>query len=367
MALKTEQTGVSVREGLYHELASAALVEKTRARRWSLFFRFMWLGVFLLLIAVLWMRTQGVDGRIGSGQHTALVSINGVIAANETANVASILEGVERALKHRQTAGLILRINSPGGSPVQSGIVYDELLRLRSTYPDIPMHAVITDVGASGGYYIASAADRIFADKASLVGSIGVRMDSFGFTDAMDELGVERRLLTAGDNKALLDPFLPQNPDHVEHMQAVLNTIHQQFIDAVKRGRGERLSDTPDVFSGLIWSGEQAVSLGLIDELASEYQVARDVFNAPVIVNFTAEPDPFEQLTRRLGASIASPLDRWFARGGALPETTLATPLATPAPQSGAHRTHDLPIPARDERVLSRSGSQPSTGRHDRD
>ncbi len=317
MTLKSEQAGVSVRDSLYHELASAALVEKTRARRWTLFFRFLWLGLFLFIIALWWLQQKGLQNTLGSGRHTALVSIEGVIAANETANVEAILDGVERALKHRQTAGLILRINSPGGSPVQSGIVYDELLRLRGQFPDTPIHAVITDVGASGGYYIASAADRIFADRASLVGSIGVRMDSFGFTDAMEELGIERRLLTAGDNKALLDPFLPQNPDHVRHMQGVLGTIHQQFIDAVQRGRGERLKDDPSLFSGLIWSGEQAVGLGLIDELANEYEVARDIFNAPNIVSFTLEPDPFEQITRRLGAMISSPVDRWLTNFGA--------------------------------------------------
>lgn len=325
MSLKTEQTGMSVRDSLYHELASAALVEKTRARRWTLFFRFLWVALFILFIALWWFRQQGVQGALGAGQHTALVSINGVIAANEVASVDAVLDGVERALKHRQTAGLILRINSPGGSPVQAGIIYDELLRLRSLYPDTPIHAVITDVGASGGYYVASAADRIFADKASLVGSIGVRMDSFGFTGAMEELGIERRLLTAGDNKAMLDPFLPQNPAQVAHMKGVLDTIHQQFIDAVKRGRGERLTDDPAVYSGLIWSGEQAVTLGLVDELANEYHVARDIFNAPVIVNFTREPDPFEQISRRLGAFISSPAERLLGEG-VVPGAAYGTP-----------------------------------------
>ena len=211
---------------------------------------------------------------------------------------------MREAFDNEKSAGVILRINSPGGSPVQSGYIYDEILRLRKENPDTPLYAVVTDVCASGGYYIAAAADKIYADKASIVGSIGVRMDNFGFVDAMDKLGIERRTLTAGENKALLDPFLPIDEKTTAHMQNMLSEIHQQFINAVKEGRGDRLDTSIEgLFSGLIWTGEAAVNIGLVDELASSSHVAREVIGEETIINYTVEDDILERFAERLGTS----------------------------------------------------------------
>ena len=199
-----------------------------------------------------------------------------------------------------------MRINSPGGSPVQSGYINDEIVRLREEYSDKPFYVVITDVCASGGYYIASAADKIYADKASIVGSIGVRMDGFGFVDAMEKIGVERRLLTAGENKGFLDPFRPQKEEDIKHVTALLSDIHQQFIDVVKKGRGDRLKDSPNLFSGYIWTGEQALAMGLVDELASSSQVAKNVIGAETIVDYTPTEDLFETWTKKFGAALGA-------------------------------------------------------------
>jgi len=202
--------------------------------------------------------------------------------------------------------GVILRINSPGGSPVQSGYVYDEIRRLRKEYPQTPLYAVVGDMCASGGYYIAAAADEIYADKASVVGSIGVLMNGFGFVEAMEKLGVERRLLTAGAHKGFLDPFSPAQPDEIAHIQSLLGDIHEQFIHAVKEGRGDRLQDDPSLFSGLVWTGEQAVKLGLVDGLGSAGHVAREVIGEENIMDFTPRPRYFEKLAANLGAAVAS-------------------------------------------------------------
>lgn len=287
-----------------NELAQAFLDEKRRSRRWGIFFKLILLFVFLsLLLSAFASQFVGMAG-VGSGRHTALIDISGVIAAGEPANADSIISSLENALQHHGTVGVILRINSPGGSPVQSGVVFDEILRLRNEYPAVPIHAVVGDVCASGGYYIAAAADRIYADKASIIGSIGVRMDSFGFEGTLEKLGVERRLLTSGENKAMLDPFLPVNAAHVQHLKSMLDTIHRQFIDAVRRGRGDRIGNDPELFSGLIWSGEQAVEKGLIDTLANESFVAREVIGAAQIVDFTHREDVFEKLASRIGAAF---------------------------------------------------------------
>ena len=245
---------------------------------------------------------------------TALVDVQGVIAHGTEASADNVVRGLRDAFEDTATAGVILRINSPGGSPVQAGYINDEIYRLREQYPDIPLYAVIEDVCASGGYYIAAAADRIYADKASIVGSIGVRMDSFGFVESLDKLGIERRLLTAGENKGFLDPFLPLDPAHVEHVNKLLGEVHEQFINTVLKGRRDKLADDPAIFSGLFWSGERSLALGLIDEFGSAGRVAREVIGAEDIVDFTRRDYSLEGLLKRGGASI---IEEFLARAGA--------------------------------------------------
>lgn len=286
------------------QLAESSLKEQRRARRWGIFFKLLTFA-YIGGIIYLYSNVSMTDAHINE-KHTALVELNGVIADNEIANADSIITALRDAFDNENSAGVILRINSPGGSPVQSGYIYDEIRRLREKHPDTLLYAVITDICASGCYYIASAADEIYADKASIVGSIGVRMDNFGFVDAMKMLGVERRILTAGENKALLDPFLPENEKAKAHMQVMLTEIHKQFINAVKTGRGDRLDTSVEgLFSGLIWTGEAAVSIGLIDELASSSHVAREVIGEETIVNYTVKQDIFERFAQRLGSTVA--------------------------------------------------------------
>ena len=286
------------------QLAESSLREQRRARRWGIFFKaltFAYIGGILFMFGDASMTKVNINEK-----HTALIELNGVIADNELASADNIVSALRDAFDNENSAGVILRINSPGGSPVQSGYIYDEILRLREDNPDTPLYAVVTDICASGGYYIASAADKIYADKASIVGSIGVRMDNFGFVDAIEKLGIERRTLTAGENKALLDPFLPENEKAKAHMQTMLTEIHQQFIDAVKQGRGDRLDSSVDgVFSGLIWTGEAAVNIGLVDELASSSHVAREVIGAETIVDYTLKEDILERFAERLGSTVA--------------------------------------------------------------
>jgi protease-4 len=234
---------------------------------------------------------------------TALVDLSGVIKAKGDANAEHVTSALQAAFEDKHTAGVILRINSPGGSPVQSGIINDEMRRLRAKYPAIPLHVVVEDVCASGGYYVAAAADKIFVDKASIVGSIGVLMDGFGFTGTMDKLGVERRLLTAGESKGFLDPFSPQNESHKDHARQMLGEIHQQFIDVVRKGRGKRLKETPEMFSGLMWSGAKSIELGLADGYGSVESVARDVINAAEVRDFTVKQNFAEKFAKQLGAS----------------------------------------------------------------
>jgi protease-4 len=278
---------------LLTRLALATLNEQRRSRRWRTFFvllGFIYFGIVLVLLS-------GPDWEgAGKGAHTAVVDVAGVIAAEMPTNSELVIASLKAAFGDQDTSGVILRINSPGGSPVQAGQIYDEIVRLRNRYPDIPVYAVIEDIGASGGYYIAAAAEKIYADKASIVGSIGVRMDSFGFVEAIKKLGVERRLMTAGDNKALLDPFLPENKQDREHVQVMLNTIHQQFIQAVKSQRGDRLVGGEEVFSGLFWTGEKSVALGLVDELGSVNYVAREVIGEEELRDFTKRKDLFTRL-----------------------------------------------------------------------
>ncbi len=298
-----------------NRLAFAALNEQRRARRWSVFFKslfFIYLFVLLFYVPMEWG-----DTTITTGKHTALVELDGVIATNTPANADNLVSSLRHAFEDEDTAGIILRINSPGGSPVQAGYVYDEIKRLRGKYPDIKLYAVVTDICASGGYYIAAAADEIYADKASIVGSIGVLMDGFGFVDTLKKVGAERRLMTAGEHKGILDPFSPLKNDEVRHVQGLLDGIHQQFIDAVKAGRGDRLSDNPDIFSGLFWSGEESLRLGLVDGLGSSSYVAREVIGVEKIVDFTARPDYFERFADRIGAAMASVIGENLGLGSA--------------------------------------------------
>jgi protease IV len=277
---------------LLTRLAMATLNEQRRARRWRTFFillGFIYFGIVLILL------TDSDWEGASKGPHTAVIDISGVIASEMPANAEFVIDGLTAAFEDADTSGVILRINSPGGSPVQAGQIYDEIVRLRNRYPDIPLYAVIEDIGASGGYYIAAAAEKIYADKASIVGSIGVRMDSFGFVDAMKRLGVERRLLTAGENKGLFDPFLPEDKQDKEHLQTMLNTVHQQFIQAVKSQRGDRLVGGNEIFSGLFWTGEKSVALGLVDELGNVNYVAREVIGQEELRDFTKREDFFRR------------------------------------------------------------------------
>jgi len=289
------------------QLAESSLREQRRSRRWGIFFKLL---TFSYITALLYMYGDANISNVHINEkHTALVELNGVIADDEIASADNIVTALRDAFDNKNTAGVILRINSPGGSPVQSGYIYDEIRRLRKEHSDTPLYAVVTDICASGGYYIASAADKIYADKASIVGSIGVRMDNFGFVDAIKKLGIERRTLTAGENKALLDPFLPENEKTKAHMQNMLTEIHQQFIDSVKAGRGDRLDTSVDgIFSGLIWTGETAVKIGLVDELASTSYVAREVIGEEVIVDYTVQDDILERFAQRLGSTVAQVL-----------------------------------------------------------
>jgi protease-4 len=289
---------------IIEKLATESLKEQRKTRRWGIFFKLLGFGYVAFILAMAFgkglFQWPGTDVE----KHTAIVDVSGPIASGEMASADKIVAGVKAAFEDEATAGIILRINSPGGSPVQSGRVFDEVRRLREENPDTPLYAVIEDISASGGYYIAAAAEKIYADKASLVGSIGVRSGGFGFVGTMDKLGVERRLITSGNNKAFLDPFSPVKEDEVAHMETLLEDIHQQFKTVVREGRGDVLSDDPDIFSGLVWTGEQAVENGLVDGIGSEMSVARDIFEAERLVNFTPSEDLLTQLTGGVGASF---------------------------------------------------------------
>lgn len=284
------------------DLAFAALTEQRKTRRWGYVFKGL---MFLYLFAILMLMIPSGDLPMHKTKHTALVEINGEISADAEASADTVVTGIRDAFDNKNAQGLILRLNTPGGSPVQAGIINDEIKRLQTTRPDFPVYAVIQDVCASGGYYIAVAAKAIYADKASIVGSIGVRMDSFGFTGLIDKIGVERRSVTAGENKSFLDPFLPVKEADLQFAHEMLNNIHQQFIDVVKAGRGDRLSNDPRLFTGLFWSGEQALPLGLIDGLANSSTVARDIIGAEEIIDYTLRPSYLDQFTGKLGASIS--------------------------------------------------------------
>lgn len=290
-------------------LAMQAVQEQRRARHWGIFFKTLTFAyLFLLLFLFMGWMGNKPDGGLGAGKHTALVELNGVIAADSGASADNIIDSLQDAFKDKDTKGVILQINSPGGSPVQAGYINDEIRRLRARYPNIPLYVVVEDICASGGYYVAAAADRIYVNKASLIGSIGVLMDGFGFTGTMEKLGVERRLLTAGVNKGFLDPYSPVSPKQKEIAQQMLEDIHQQFINVVRQGRGNRLKENPDLFSGLVWTGDKGIALGLADGYGSTQSVARDVIHAEKIVDYTTHEGLADRLAKKFGAGVMSAL-----------------------------------------------------------
>lgn len=295
----------------------ASVQEQRRSRRWGIFFKLLTF-IYLFGALALFSPSLSLKESAGSGGHTALVEVRGMIADQEMASADNIVGSLRAAFKDKHTKGVVLRINSPGGSPVQSGYIYDEIRRLRGEHPNIKVYAVITDLGASGAYYIASAADEIYADKASLVGSIGVTAASFGFVEAMGKLGVERRVYTAGEHKAFLDPFQPQKESEVRFWREVLDVTHQQFINSVRQGRGERLKDKeyPELFSGLVWSGEQALQLGLVDALGSASYVAREVVGEEKLVDFTVRENPLDRFAKKFGGSVAERIALWMGFQG---------------------------------------------------
>ncbi len=301
-------SGENWERGVVEKVALAAITEQRRARYWGIFFKLL---LFIYLFALLFIGL-GWFGKKESApdKHTAMVELRGVIAAGNPASADNVMTGLQEAFKNKGTQGVILRINSPGGSPVEAGHINDEIRRLREKYPKIPLYAVVEDICASGGYYVAVAADRIYVDKASIIGSIGVLMDGFGFTGAMEKLGVERRLLAAGENKGFLDPFSPILESQRSHAEQMLQQIHQQFIAVVRKGRGERLNETPDMFSGLLWVGQKSIEMGLSDELGGVEYVAREVIKAEEIVDFTPRENVAERLAKRFGAGLGEALGR---------------------------------------------------------
>jgi len=296
----------------------AGVQEQKRARRWGIFFKLLTFVYLFGALALFAPQMDLQDAAARGKAHTAVVEVRGMIADQEPASADNVVGSLRAAFKDPNTKGVVLRINSPGGSPVQSGYIYDEIRRLRAEYKEIKVYAVITDLGASGAYYIASAADAIYADKASLVGSIGVTASGFGFVGVMDKLGVDRRIYTAGEHKAFLDPFQPPKDEETAFWKTVLETTHKQFIASVKQGRGERLKDKehPELFSGLIWSGEQALQLGLIDGLGNSSYVAREVIGAKELVDYTRQDTPLDRFAKKLGASVAEHVAIWAGFSG---------------------------------------------------
>jgi protease IV len=304
--LKNSQASQDSAISSLEKIALAGLQEQKVSRRWSVLFKsltFIYL-FFLLLMLLGWVGAN----KNSSLAHTALIDINGVIEAGGQVNADAVISSLKDAYDHKGTKGIILRINSPGGSPVQAGIINDEIHRQRKLHPEVPVYAVVEDICASGGYYIAVAADKIFVDKASIVGSIGVLMDGYGFTELMKKVGVERRLMTAGENKGMLDPFSPENPKQKAFAQNMLDQIHQQFIKVVRDGRGNRLKETQETFSGLFWNGEESIKLGLADAEGSADYVAREVIKESEIVDFTYQETVVDRFAKKLGASMGHEL-----------------------------------------------------------
>ena len=284
-------------------LAREMMSERRSERRWRIFFRLAWLALVLVLVWA-FLLNRGHSGA-PSGPHTALVELRGEISSDSDASAEQMIAGLRSAFEDSGALAVVLRINSPGGSPVQAAIINDEIRRLKALHKK-KVYAVVEEVCASGAYYVAVAADEIYVNKASIVGSIGVLMDGFGFAGLMDKLGVERRLITAGDNKGMLDPFTAQDPRQRAYAQAMIDQVHQQFIQTVREGRGARLKESPDTFSGLFWNGEQAIVMGLVDKLGSLDYLAREVIKAEDVIDYTPRDNVAERLAKRFGAAIGA-------------------------------------------------------------
>ncbi len=286
------------------KLALAAITEQTRARRWGVFFKGL---MFVYLIAIFGLAVYPkISKEIGvdSKDHTAVIDVVGMIADGKPANADSIIESLRNAVKDEHTKGIILNANSPGGSPVQSSYVYEEIRKIKKEHPTLPIYAVVSDICASGCYFIVSATDKIFVNPSSLVGSIGVIMDGFGFVETMQKLGVERRLITAGAHKAMLDPFSPPKEDESRYVQSLINQVHQHFINAVKAGRGDRLKENPELFSGLVWTGEEGVKQGVVDAIGTQDSVSKELIGAEERVDFSRQEHLLDKIAGKLGASF---------------------------------------------------------------
>lgn len=295
------------REAL-EKVLMASVEEQRRTRRWGLFFKLALLAYLAVATLLFWHPFKDGAPIVDGGRHTAVIDVSGIILQGADTSADKVIDGLEAAVEDQHTKGIILRMNSPGGSPVQSAYIYDAVRQVKKEHPDMPIHAVVEDICASGCYYIAAAADKIFVNASSVIGSIGVIMNGFGFVNTLDMLGVERRLMTAGAHKAILDPFSPIKPDEQKHVQNVIDNVHRLFIDAVKQGRGKRLKDDPDLFSGLIWSGEQGIPLGLADAMGTTRGVAKEVIGAEELVNFTPQDNLLDRLAQRMGASLGHSL-----------------------------------------------------------
>ncbi len=300
---------------LINRMAAEFLRDQRRARRWGIIFR-IGILVYLLVLAIAYYADGFTDSLSAATDHTALIEVKGIIAPESDASADRLVTALRKAFEADHAKAVILRLNSPGGSPVQAGYVFDEIRRLRAKHPDKKVYAVCMDACASGAYYIAAAADEIYVDEATLIGSIGVRLDSFGFQQALDELGIQRRLLTAGDRKGLLDPFSPLSERDRDFVQGLLDNIHQQFIDAVKTGRGDKLKGGDDLFSGLFWTGDESLGLGLSDGLGTSSSVAREIVGLEEIVEYSSKRDLLERLTDRFGTALARGLLEIGAQDG---------------------------------------------------
>ena len=291
---------------LVEDLAMASLKERRTTRRWGIFFKLAFFAYLVGLVVLYYSPFDPASLEKSADEHTAVINIEGVISSESKASADNVITGLRDAFDDKKTKGVILRMNTPGGSPVQSAYINDEIYRLKELHPDIKVYAVIVDVCASGGYYIAVAADEIYADKGSMVGSIGVLMNSFGFENAIDKIGVTRRLYTAGDHKGFLDPFTKPLEEDIDHLKSMLANIHKQFVDVVKKGRGDKLKDDPLLFSGYVWTGEQSIELGLVDKLGSSSYVAREVIGAEEIKDFTVTESFIDRFAKKMGASVAA-------------------------------------------------------------
>jgi len=296
--------------GMIEKMLAANLKEQRAGRRWGIFFKLTAIVMILALFGL--MRTDLSGGEtVPAEPHAALIRISGPIMADSKVSAENVIKALQKAFSEKNAVGIILRINSPGGSPVQAGRIHDEILRLRQIYPNKPLHVVVEEICASGGYYVAAAANNIYVDKASIVGSIGVMISGFGFTELIHKVGIERRLLTSGKNKGFMDPFSPQNEHQKQYAQNLIDEVHQQFITVVKNGRGDRLAANSDVFSGLIWTGSKAIELGLADELGNVDSVAKNVLKTKSIVDYTEEERLSERLFRRMGVSMGEGIARY--------------------------------------------------------